>query len=192
MAQRARSTVRALLLAIAIIATAVTLFNAFNHASRRSAFLGDSLTQGWSFPRANLGIHGQTSAQMLARFPAQIPNHNYRKLFILAGTNDTLLNIPPETTIANLTAMVAQAREAHIEPILAEIPPILRDNNRYAPQVTTLNARILHLAATQHLKVIDYYDALLNHPSGYSDGIHLKARNYLRMEYALLQTSNPF
>jgi lysophospholipase L1-like esterase len=189
---RARSTVRLLLLLALLAASTVIAANALNHASYRAAFIGDSITQGWTFPRVNLGIHGQTSTQILARFPTQIPNHRYRKVFILAGTNDTLLNIPTDTTIANISAMADIARQNQVQPILAEIPPILRDNNRYAPQVAALNTRILQLAAAQHLRVIDYYDALNNHPSGYSDGIHLKARNYLRMEYALLQTTNPF
>jgi lysophospholipase L1-like esterase len=159
-----------------------------NHASRRVAFMGDSITQGWAFPRANFGIFGQTTAQMLARFPNQIPNRNFRTVVILGGTNDTLLGIDPAFTIANLSRMVDLARAAGVEPILAEIPPIYKQNGRFLPAVQRLNAGIVTLAATKHVRLADYYDALLNHPSCFSDGTHLKRRGYLRMEVALLQT----
>jgi lysophospholipase L1-like esterase len=163
-----------------------------NHASRRVAFMGDSITQGWAFPRANFGIFGQTTAQMLARFPNQIPNRNFRSVVILGGTNDTLLGIDPAFTIANLSRMVDLARAAGVEPILAEIPPIYKQNGRFLPAVQRLNAGIVTLAATKHVRLADYYDALLNHPSCFSDGTHLKRRGYLRMEVALLQTRLDF
>jgi lysophospholipase L1-like esterase len=161
-----------------------------NHASARVAFMGDSITEGWAFPRANFGIYGQTTAQMLARFPAQVPNRNFRAVVILGGTNDTLLGIDPAVTIANLSRMVDLARAAGIEPILAEIPPIYRERGRFLPAVQRLNASIVGLASAKQVKLADYYDALLNHPACFSDGTHLKRRGYLRMELALLRTEN--
>jgi len=38
----------------------------YNRASSDIAFMGDSLTEGWSFPRVNLGKHGQTTGEMLS------------------------------------------------------------------------------------------------------------------------------
>jgi lysophospholipase L1-like esterase len=164
------------------------LLQILNHASPRVAFMGDSITQGWAFPRANFGIYGQTTAQMLARFPNQIPNRNFRAVVILGGTNDILLGLDPAVTVANLACMVDLARAANVEPILAEIPPIYKQNGRFLPGVQRLNAAIIALAASKHVKLADYYDALLNHPSSFSDGTHLKRRGYLRMEFTLLQT----
>ena len=161
-----------------------------NHAGRSVAFLGDSLTQGWAFPRENFGIYGQTTAQMLARFPQQIPGHS--TVVILGGTNDTLLGIDPAITVANLDRMLTLAHSDGIAPVLAEIPPIYRDRGKYLPTVDRLNAAIVQLARKRHVPLVDFHAALLNHQSSYSDGTHLKRRGYLRMEIALLQTENIF
>lgn len=186
--KRSISVYVGLLLIAAAAFAAITL----NHASLRDAFIGDSITEQWKFPSVNDGIHGQTSAEILARFPAEIPNRGYTKVFILAGSNDVLLGIDPATTIHNIDAMATLAQQAHTEPILAEIPVIFRDNGKFIPTVDALDARIAALAATRHLKLIDYNTALRNHPHDYADGVHFKRRGYLRMELALLHTTNPF
>jgi len=172
------------------LVTILLLVLLLNRASPRVAFMGDSITQGWAFPRANFGIYGQTTAQMLARFPNQIPRQNFRTVVILGGTNDIFLGIDPSITIANLSHMVDLARQSRIEPILAEIPPIYKQNGRFLPTVQRLNAAIVALAASKQVKLVDYYDALLNHPSCFSDGTHLKRRGYLRMEVALLKAQS--
>lgn len=181
-----------LILAAALLLVILSATLPLNHANSAVAFMGDSITQGWSFPKVNLGIHGQTSSQMLARFPREIPGHGYRQVIILAGTNDILQHVDPSVTVSNLDAMARLAQNNKIEPVLAEIPPIYRDNGKLLPQVQALNAQIAQLASTRGLKLVDYYDALNGHPSGYSDGIHLKRRNYWRMEWALTRVVNPF
>jgi lysophospholipase L1-like esterase len=163
-----------------------------NHGSSQVAFMGDSLTQGWSFPRANFGIRGQTTAQMLERFDRQIAGHGFRQVVILGGTNDTLQHVAPAETIANLDQMVALARRAGVEPLLAEIPPIYSDDGRYLAASATLDQQIMLLAQREHVQLVDYYDALLGHTDAYSDGTHMKLRGYLRMEWALLQVDRPF
>ena len=154
--------------------------------------MGDSLTQGWDFPRANFGVYGQTTEQMLARFPNQIPYRDFRTVVILGGTNDTLLGIDPSATISNLNRMVNLAHASGVEPVLAEIPPIYKQDGHFLPAVERLNAAIVALASLRHVRLVDYYDALLNHPDCYSDGIHLKRRGYVRMELALIHEENPF
>ncbi len=181
---------KALILLVLLLAIAAIALPAFNHASPTVAFMGDSLTQGWQLPRENFGIYGQTTAQMLARFQQQIPGH--ATVVILAGTNDTMLHVDPATTIANLGAMVDLANQDHAQPILAEIPPIYRDNGVQNPAVDRLNASIVELATRRHVPLADYNAALRNHPESFSDGIHLKRRGYLRMELALLRVVNIF
>lgn len=178
------------LLAVLFVAT-LLLASLLNHASSHVAFMGDSLTQGWAFPRANFGIFGQTTAQMLERFPAQISGKRFRTVVILGGTNDTLLAINPDVTLANLSRMIDLARSQHIEPVLAEIPPIYKEDGRFLPAVERLNAAIVVLALSKQVKLADYYDALLDHQSCFSDGTHLKRRGYLRMEFALLKVEDP-
>lgn len=163
-----------------------------NHASSRLAFMGDSITMGWSFPRVNFGIHGQTTAEMLARFPNQVLHHGYRGVVILGGTNDVLLNISPDVTIANLARMIDLAQADGIEPTLCEIPPIFRTDQPYQARVTELNRRIIGLATAKRIKLVDYYDPIRDHPGYSSDGVHFKRRGYLVMERALLKVESPF
>ena len=178
-------------LLVVLVALAVVLPQ-LNHASARVAFMGDSLTWGWSFPRANLGIRGQTTGQMLERFPRQISAAKYREVVILGGTNDTLLQLDPALTLSNLGRMVDLASAAGVRPVLGEIPPIYRQNGRYLGAVDALDAGILRLAAERHVAVVDYASALRGHPGAYSDGVHLKRRGYLRMEWALVRAENSF
>ncbi len=183
---------RALAGLLVVLVALIVVFPWLNHASRRVAFMGDSLTYGWSFPRSNLGVRGETTAQMLERFPRQITPKEYREVVILGGTNDTLLGVNPALTLANLDRMVNLASAAGIRPVLAEIPPIYKQDGRYLGAVDHLDAGILRLAAERHVAIVDYASALRGHPEVYSDGVHLKRRGYLRMQWALLQVENPF
>ncbi len=178
-------------LLVILVALAVALPR-LNHASRRVAFMGDSLTNGWSFPRSNLGIRGQTTAQMLERFPSQISSAEYREVIILGGTNDTLLGLDPALTLSNLGRMVDLASAAGVRPVLGEIPPIYKESGRYLPAVQALDGAIVQLAARRKIAVVDYASALGGHPEVYSDGVHLKRRGYARMEWALLRADTPF
>jgi lysophospholipase L1-like esterase len=163
-----------------------------NKASSQIAFMGDSITQGWHFPRVNYGVHGNTTAQMLARFPHQVLGHSYRTVYILGGTNDILLGLSPDSTISNLDAMAHLAASHGITPILGEIPPMFIDNGIHQASVQELNRRIVALARERNLKLVDYYDALAGHTYFESDGIHMRRLGYVAMESALVRASNPF
>ena len=154
--------------------------------------MGDSLTWGWSFPRANFGVRGETTAQMLERFPRQISANHYREVVILGGTNDTLLWLDPALTVRNLGRMADLASAAGMRPVLGEIPPIYKENGRYLGAVDRLNAEIVRMAEARRIPVVDYASALRGHSEVYSDGVHLKRRGYLRMEWALVRADSPF
>jgi lysophospholipase L1-like esterase len=180
----------ALLMAIVVVWVVVGYHLAA--ADPRVAFLGDSITERWHYPRANFGVHGNTTAQMLARFPQFIPGHNYRAVVILGGTNDVLLKIDSDQTIHNLEILGQDTVDQHAEPILCEIPPIFHsfhpdDTTDYGPAVTALNQRIAQVADAHHWKLVDYYGPLANHPGASADGVHMKRRGYLLMEIALLR-----
>jgi acyl-CoA thioesterase-1 len=162
------------------------------HAGPEVAFLGDSITFGWTYPANNFGVRGNTTAEMLARFPAAIPGRGFKEVVILGGTNDVLQHIPPETAVRNLEEIAEDTVQQQAEPILCEIPPIfhsynLADRHDYGPDVAELNRRIAELAASHHWKLVDYYTALAGHPGYSSDGVHMKTRGYLAMEMALLR-----
>ncbi len=182
----------AILLGAPLLSTGLLAGCGSMHANPHDAFMGDSITEGWTLPTVNLGIHGQTTAQMLERFPRQVPGHGYTTVFILGGTNDTLLHLDPQETIANLGRMVDLAQAAKIEPVLSEIPPIFRDNGAYSAAVDVLNAKIIQLAADRNVKLVNYYAALDGHPKFESDGVHMKRRGYLMMDIALMRTKSPF
>ncbi len=181
-------------LATFLLLLAVSIVPPLNRANGRVAFMGDSITFHWALPKANYGISGQTTAEMRARFNAFIPGHGYRTVVILGGTNDILLGVDPDTSIDNLSAMAQAAEAAHIQPILCEVPPIFRDLYGrpidHTAQVQTLNEKIKKLASEHHWKLVDYYDAVANHPNYTVDGVHMRHRGYLAMEFALLRTQN--
>lgn len=152
------------------------------------AFLGDSLTQGWYYPRVNLGIYGNTTLQMLARFPGQIPGHQYRRVVILGGTNDVLTGMDPAVTVRNIERLARLSEDAGAQPILCEIPPIFHglnpdDSFDYSSRVRVLNQKIVQLAATRQWKLIDYYDPILGHRDYSSDGVHMTHRGYVVMQW---------
>lgn len=164
-----------------------------SRANPKIAFLGDSITEGWRYPTTNFGVHGNTTSQMLARFPDRIPGHGYRQVVILGGTNDVLTKTDPAVTIHNLEILGNETIQAGAKPILCEIPPIFHsftksDTKDYSQPVRELNARIARLAAQHGWRLVDYYDPMLGHPTYSSDGVHMKRRGYLVMQLALLRT----
>jgi lysophospholipase L1-like esterase len=166
------------------------------YAPKDVAFLGDSITESWPYPVANLGVFGNTTTQMLNRFYRLIPGHGYRKVVILGGTNDVLLGIDPATTVKNLETMGNLATAQHAEPILCDVPPIdpgsrYFGGKDYGRRVLDLNNRIVRLAAIHHWKLVDYYSPLVGHPSLFSDGVHPKRTGYLMMELAFLRQIHP-
>ena len=153
-----------------------------------TAFMGDSITQWWPLPLNDHGIAGQTTTQMLARFASNILNHGYERVVLLGGTNDTLQLVDPSTTIANLSAMAAQAAAVGIRPILATIPPLSIPNEDFSLRVFNLNASIRALALQNGYALLDYYAALVQHPECFPDGTHPNLAGYAIMETVLAQT----
>jgi lysophospholipase L1-like esterase len=88
-------------------------------------FVGDSITAYWPLrkylPKSlNAGGCGQTSSQILARFPkvvAQAP----AAVAILAGTNDIMRTVQP--SVERVMAMATLARDRGAQVILATLPP---------------------------------------------------------------------
>ena len=183
---------RVLLLVCLLLALLLFPLRRLAHADGRVAFLGDSITQQWHYPAANFGIYGQTTAEMLRREPAILSAHPYRTLVILGGTNDTLLHVPDAETIRNLQTMGRLAALHGVQPVLCTLPPIfhsfdLRNKENYLPEVAKLNGEIRTLAERQGWPLVDYYTPLIGHPNYLADGVHMKRRAYLLMEWALLQ-----
>jgi lysophospholipase L1-like esterase len=121
----------------------------------RVVFLGDSITEGWKSLDPDFfvpdildrGISGQTTAQMLVRFRADVLDLRPQVVHIMAGTNDIAGNTGA-TSLAiiqgNMMSMVEQARCHGITVILASIPPAAqfawRQDIQPAATIAAMNA----------------------------------------------------
>jgi len=172
----------------------------------RIIFMGDSITENWDLADpglfdhgvVNRGISGQTSEQMLVRFPSDVIALKPRIVLILAGTNDIAGNAGPTSTEYfknDILAMVALARANAIEPVLCSIPPTAgfswQPQVDPKPWIKQLNAWLRTYALDNHLKFVDYYSLLVG-PSGEfkaalsNDGVHPNRSGYSLMR-ALVQ-----
>jgi lysophospholipase L1-like esterase len=147
---------------------------------RRVVFLGDSITDYWALDRAfpgkpyvNRGIGGQTTAQMLLRFRADVIALAPEVVVILAGTNDIAGNTGPTTlaeTEANFVTMVELAHANRIAVVLSSLLPVhdyteaseLAYPLRPPGQIGELNRWLRDFAATSGCGYIDYFGAMVD------------------------------
>lgn len=142
----------------------------------RIVLIGDSITQGWydKVPgfftpgRLGRGIGGQTTPQMLVRFPADVIALKPAVVQIMAGTNDIAYNtgpMTPDETKANIRAMTELAQANGIRVILASIPPA--DQYPWRPgldtgsKIVAMNAWLKAYAAKTGSTYADYWSALV-------------------------------
>lgn len=155
-------------------------------ADANIAFMGDSITYGWSLPTTNFGVSGNTTTQMLGRFKFDVLGHGYKAVVILGGTNDLRfltesLDAGVSDAVANLQAMAEEAESQNILVVLCEIPPLVDEED----QVVAMNAAIIALAKAHHYRLVDYYTPMAGHPEYFVDGIHPNSYGYFVMQQAL-------
>jgi lysophospholipase L1-like esterase len=171
----------------------------------RVVFMGDSITDLWSRPGrggffpgrpyVNRGIGGQTTAQMLGRFRADVVALRPRVVVIHAGTNDVAGNTGPTTPEAienNLASMADLARAGGIRVVLAALLPVSDDKaavqtkERPPEALRNLNRWMAEYAARNGLVYLDYWTALADGrgmlaPALTDDGLHPNAAGYAVM-----------
>jgi acyl-CoA thioesterase-1 len=177
---------RLALAACLILGFAVAGCSSFPQANANIAFMGDSITYFWWLPKTNFGVPGDTTAEMLARFPAEILAKNYKAVVILGGTNDirnTSQSVEQEVDAAidNIGQMAAIAEKDDMVVVLCKIPPISGADARVVP----LNAAIASYAMKQGYKLVDYYTPMEGHSEYFKDGIHPNYEGYFAMRAAL-------
>ncbi len=167
----------------------------------RVVFLGDSITDGWinldpelfTHDRLDRGISGQTTAQMLVRFRADVIDLHPAVVHIMAGTNDIAGNMGPTslaTIQGNIASMaeLARAHGAHV--ILASITPTVqygwRPQLRPAAAIAAMNEWLRGYAAREHFTYVDYFAVLEDghgafKPELADDGVHPNAAGYAVM-----------
>ena len=151
-------------------------------ANANIAFMGDSITSLWMLPTTNLGVSGNTTTQMLARFEGEVIGHGYKTVVILAGTNDVRnvnFTAQHQTAIAipNIEQMASLAAAAKMTVVLCSIPPILDQPGR----AEVLNAEIVKVAKAQGYLYVDYFTPLNHHPEYFEDNRHPNAAGYAVM-----------
>lgn len=170
------------------------------------AFIGDSITAGWyanlmpgvglpnsPFTVLNVGIAGQGSAIMLARFQTDVIDAvpAVGTVVIDAGINDWLHNDGTPVTVDNIATMAHMATQAGIRVILASVmlehylgTPGLTDAPKEA--IEAFDANLIALAQANGYLYADYKDVMLLSDgtedfSLYLDGLHPNPAGYAKM-----------
>ena len=177
----------------------------------RVVFFGDSITDNWSKagyggffpgrPYVNRGIGGQTTAQMLVRFRADVVELQPAAVVILAGTNDVAGNagpVPLDAVQGNLAAMAELARVHGIRVVLASLlpvsddkkdaagQPLVRTKDRPPETLSALNRWLAEHARSAGQGYLDYFGATAGpdgrlKPELNDDGLHPNAAGYAVM-----------
>ena len=170
----------------------------------RVVFMGDSITDGWGRgvkapffpgkPYINRGISGQTTAQMLLRFYADVVALQPKAVVFLAGTNDIGGNLGPVTMESienNLAAMTDIARANGIKVVMASLTPVCdyhrpQTAQRPPEKIKELNAWIKDYAERRHFVFLDYYSATVDDKGFFkaeitNDGLHPNEAGYAIM-----------
>lgn len=166
----------------------------------RIVFIGDSIIEGWnkhSFFKENpsyinRGIGGQTSAQILVRFAANVVHLKPKCIVILVGTNDIAENQGPTTLEKiqhNFSTMLAVAKEHNLKIILCSILPASEYywNKKIQPaaSIKVLNNFLASLADEKMVFYVDFYSAMKENgslnTSFTEDGVHPNLDGYTIM-----------
>ena len=167
-------------------------------------FMGNSITDNWAYFHPDFfkdnnycgrGIGGQTSAQMLVRFTADVIALHPKAVVIMAGTNDVAHNdlyVEPEHVIENIVAMCELAKANGIIPIISSIPPCAefcwRKEIKNAGQtIVELNNELKAYAKKNGFVYVDYHKALAAKDNSFpltlsDDGCHPLPDTYFTME----------
>jgi lysophospholipase L1-like esterase len=178
---------------------------------KRVVFFGDSITDNWSKagyggffpgkPYVNRGIGGQTTAQMLLRFRADVLALKPAVVVILAGTNDVAGNAGPATPEQiqhNLASMAELARVHGVRVVLSSILPVSDDKRdrfgallkrtegRPPATLRALNSWMADYARQNRHVYLDYFTAMADaqgalRPELNDDGLHPNAKGYAVM-----------
>lgn len=164
-----------------------------NGTTGATTALGDSLTEGSTYPLlnaaspvsyfdvlgcdgavpylANEGRGGETSEQIAARVDDVLADQPDR-VVVLAGTNDVLFE-PDADTVANLDLIRRAVIEAGADPVVGLLPPI----DAKVDLVRQVNASIERWAGEHGVTLIDFYAAVATEDGTWrddlvSDGVH--------------------
>lgn len=170
-------------------------------------FMGNSITWNWKrfhpeFFSENegyicRGISGQVTAQMLARFRADVINLHPEKVVILAGTNDIAMNqgyVSLDHVFEHIVSMAELARCNDIDVVLCSVLPADRyrwswevDSERTVASIKELNDKLRAYAKQHKLPYADFYSVMADENLALKkeyqqDAVHPNKAGYLVME----------
>ncbi|GEC78274.1 GDSL-type esterase/lipase family protein [Flavobacterium aquatile] len=171
-------------------------------SSNRIVFMGDSITEFWkvndsSFfdkSKINRGISGQTTSQMMLRFPQDVISLKPKAVIILAGINDIAENTGPisnEGILENIISMTELAKANNIKVVLCSVLPANRFNwnSKISPsnRVIELNKMIQSYTVKNKIIYVDFYSQMVDDEDGLQkrfgeDGVHPNKEGYLLMK----------
>jgi lysophospholipase L1-like esterase len=144
---------------------------------------------GWTV--LNRGVNGERSDQIAARFDRDVLAHHPRVVVIIAGVNDVYQGRPADFVIAELTAMYAHAKAAHIPVVAGSIVPYntatppqnaaMHQINDWIRAEATRDDNVTFVDTRKAAARPDNIDLLASSP----DGLHPDVNGYHRMAEAL-------
>lgn len=156
-------------------------------------FMGDSITNLWPLQNfvpgsINVGVNGNTTAQMLERFDADVLARQPSIVVILGGTNDIAAgNSDP----VHLYAMVQKAMAAKAVVVVGTLPPPASPTPELTQQMyTQYNQAVRDGAGAYGYQVANFHSAMVLsngkiNQSLFLDGVHPNADGYNEMWWVL-------
>jgi alpha-L-fucosidase len=177
--------------------------------------MGNSITEGWKNLNPEFfednpsyicrGISGQVTAQMLARFRADVINLKPQAVVILAGTNDIAMNqgyVEIDHIFENIVSMTELAKYNKIKVVLCSVLPAAKHGWRkeLSPEesvskIAELNARIKEYADANKIPYADYYSVMEDENKALKkeyqrDDVHPNKEGYLVMDKVIKEVLN--
>lgn len=169
-----------------------------------AVLIGDSIFEGWAAQRPEYfaannfvgrGIGGQVSAQLLARFRADVLDLAPRQVVILVGTNDLAQNQGPVEIphIAQNICSMAELAKAHgIEVFVCSVLPVAEypwnlEIKDVPAKVRELNALLREWASANGCTYVDFWTPMADERGGLPetlawDGVHPTPEGFAIME----------
>jgi len=167
-------------------------------------FMGNSITESWNRSHPDFftqngyvgrGISGQVTAQMLARFRADVLDLKPQVVCILAGTNDIAQNcmyMSVENIAGNIFSMAELAKANGIKVVICSVLPATHYSWRPtvqnpADQIIQLNKLLQKYAQKNKIPYVDFHSMMKDEQNGlpqkYSkDGVHPTKEGFSMME----------
>ncbi len=140
------------------------------------------------------GICGETTSDMVTRFPRDVVDVLPSSTVILGGTNDLGWGVAPSTIITHLDRFYTLALAAGVQPVGVTVPSIRAEDpgagqlpdwlHSHLHSRLELNRLIAERCERHHMPCVDLFQATSDGPSFLlashfsSDGLHLNAAGY--------------